>query len=128
MTRDDAIRQARLARILRWSEWDAALGKVKIMGTTFGIPMTEPTKKHEGYEDYMVRRLRETEQPDMVNSPPHYSQGSIECIDAMKAALGAEGFRAYCRGNVLKYVWRTGSKERSTGFRKGTLVSQPPDR
>ena len=58
----------------------------------------------------MVRRLRETEQPDMVNSPPHYSQGSIECIDAMKAALGAEGFSAYCRGNVLKYVWRTEAK------------------
>lgn len=47
-----------------------------------------------------------TNQPDMVNSPPHYGRGEIECIDAIRAALGPEGFADYCRGNVLKYVWR----------------------
>ena len=47
------------------------------MGTTFGIPMREPTKKHEGYENYMKRRLREEEQqPDMVNNPTHYTHGA----------------------------------------------------
>lgn len=30
MTRDDAIRQARLARILRWSEWNEQEGRVKL--------------------------------------------------------------------------------------------------
>lgn len=30
LTRDDAIRQARLARILRWSEWDEKEGRVKL--------------------------------------------------------------------------------------------------
>ena len=44
--------------------------------------------------------------PDMINSPPHYNQGEIECIDAIEAALGAEGFKAYCRGNAIKYLWR----------------------
>ena len=68
------------------------------MGTTFGIPMTEPTKKHEGYENYMKRRLRETEQQsDMVNNPTHYTHGAIECIDAIEAALGPEGFIAFLR-------------------------------
>lgn len=43
---------------------------------------------------------------DMVNSPPHYNQDSIECIDAIRAALGDEGFQAYCQGNALKYLWR----------------------
>lgn len=38
--------------------------------------------------------------------PSHYTQGSIECIDAIYSALGHEGFRAYCKGNVLKYIWR----------------------
>ena len=44
---------------------------------------------------------------DMVNHPPHYqSDSGIECIDAIHAALGREGFIAYCRGNAMKYVWR----------------------
>ena len=44
---------------------------------------------------------------DMVNHPPHYqSDNGIECIDAIRAALGKEGFIAYCRGNAMKYIWR----------------------
>lgn len=46
---------------------------------------------------------------DNVNKPSHYNQGSIETIDGIRAALG-EGFADYCRGNVLKYVWRCGLK------------------
>ena len=43
----------------------------------------------------------------MVNSPPHYqSTTGIECIEAIRAALGEEGFKAYCRGNAIKYIWR----------------------
>ena len=48
-----------------------------------------------------------TAKPDMVNHPPHYqSDNGIECIDAIRAALGREGFIAYCRGNSIKYLWR----------------------
>jgi hypothetical protein len=43
---------------------------------------------------------------DMVNSPPHYNQSGIECIEAIHAALGPDGFKAYCQGNALKYLWR----------------------
>ena len=43
---------------------------------------------------------------DMVNSPPHYNQSGIECIEAIYAALGPDGFKAYCQGNALKYLWR----------------------
>ena len=43
---------------------------------------------------------------DPVNSPEHYRQGDIECIDAIKAALTPEEFRGYIKGNVLKYIWR----------------------
>ena len=44
---------------------------------------------------------------DMVNHPPHYqSDNGIECIDAIRAALGSDGFIAYCRGSSMKYVWR----------------------
>lgn len=48
-----------------------------------------------------------TTKPDMVNHPPHYqSDNGIECIDAIRAALGRDGFIAYCRGNAIKYLWR----------------------
>ena len=43
---------------------------------------------------------------DTVNKPPHYRQGDIECIDAIKSALTEEEFRGYCKGNALKYIWR----------------------
>jgi len=52
-----------------------------------------------------------TMQPDLVNHPPHYQTAAgLECIDAIQAALGDAGFVAYCRGNVMKYAWRTGLK------------------
>lgn len=43
---------------------------------------------------------------DNINHPPHYRQGAVECIDAIEAALTPEEFAGYCKGNVLKYVWR----------------------
>jgi len=43
---------------------------------------------------------------DPVNHPPHYNQGSVECIDAIRAALTDEEWRGYCKGNALKYIWR----------------------
>lgn len=44
---------------------------------------------------------------DMVNHPSHYTQGGIECIDAIKAAtVGKNGIEAVCVANVIKYLWR----------------------
>lgn len=43
---------------------------------------------------------------DMVNNPPHYTQGGIECIDAMEAAYGTEAVIMFCMCNAFKYQWR----------------------
>ena len=43
---------------------------------------------------------------DNVNRPAHYTQGSVECIDAIKAALTPDEFAGFCKGNALKYIWR----------------------
>jgi hypothetical protein len=56
--------------------------------------------------------------PDNVNNPAHYNQGAVECIDAIESALGAEGFRAYCKGNALKYIWREEHKGGTESLRK----------
>lgn len=47
---------------------------------------------------------------DNVHNPAHYTTGGIETIDFIRAKLGPEGFRAYCLGNVLKYVSRHAHK------------------
>ena len=62
---------------------------------------------------------------DNVNHPEHYqSDNGIECIDAIRAALGHEGFIAYCRGNTIKYNWRSGSKNSHTeDLKKGAWYS-----
>jgi hypothetical protein len=43
---------------------------------------------------------------DVVNNPSHYNSGGIECIDAIAESMTDEGFKAYCKGNVQKYLWR----------------------
>ena len=50
---------------------------------------------------------RDTEQVevDTVNSPPHYNNGGMECIDYIRQQLGGE-FSSYCQGNVIKYLHR----------------------
>jgi hypothetical protein len=58
--------------------------------------------------------------PDNVNHPPHYNQGGIECIEAIKAALG-DGFVAYLRGNVIKYLWRCEHKGGIEDLRKAAF-------
>ena len=41
-----------------------------------------------------------------VGHPAHYTQGGIECIDAMEASMSAEEFRGYLKGCMFKYLWR----------------------
>lgn len=45
----------------------------------------------------------ETAEKDMVNSPAHYNQSSIECIDEMILVLGKQATADFCLGNVWKY-------------------------
>ena len=45
------------------------------------------------------------EEEDMVNSPPHYNQAGVECIEAIRAATD-EGYEYYLQGNIIKYLWR----------------------
>ncbi len=65
-----------------------------------------------GYKSWYLNGKQVTEEEvmgkktqDNVNSPSHYNQSGIECIDAIKASLG-DGYQDYCKGNVMKYLWR----------------------
>lgn len=59
--------------------------------------------------DPEVCKNAEAKEPDgdMVNHPSHYTQGGIECIDALKAAtVSKTGIEAVCTANAIKYLWR----------------------
>lgn len=44
---------------------------------------------------------------DNVNQPAHYTDGGIECIEALESALKHySGVSAFCAGNIIKYIWR----------------------
>ena len=43
---------------------------------------------------------------DAVQRPPHYNNGSIECITAIEASMSSLEFQGYCKGNCIKYLWR----------------------
>lgn len=36
----------------------------------------------------------------------YYNQGGMECIDAIRGCMSRIGFQDFCRGNVIKYLWR----------------------
>lgn len=47
---------------------------------------------------------------DNVKHPAHYTSGGVECIEAIEASMAADGFQDYCKGNIIKYIWRWRNK------------------
>jgi len=58
---------------------------------------------------------------DMVNHPSHYTQGGIECIEAIRASMSPEAFQGYCKGNVMKYIWRASLKNGVEDLKKAQV-------
>lgn len=63
--------------------------------------LTPETTLNDQYAE--IEKVRQ----DMVNHPNHYTQGKVECIDALESAtIGKSGIEAVCVANVIKYLWR----------------------
>lgn len=63
--------------------------------------------KLTAYENAEAKYCGKELNADMVNHPSHYTQGGIECIDALKAAtVSKTGIEAVCTANAIKYLWR----------------------
>ena len=56
-----------------------------------------------------------------VQHPSHYTHGGIECIEAIKASMTAGGFCDYCKGNIIKYIWRWRDKGGVEDLRKASV-------
>lgn len=52
-------------------------------------------------------RLAVDKTNDAVQHPSHYTQGKVECIEALESATaGLSGIEAVCTANAIKYLWR----------------------
>ena len=65
-----------------------------------------------------MKQPRQILRADPVNHPSHYTNGEVECIDAIQSALTEEEFRGYCKGNIIKYTWRERSKGSDEDLKK----------
>ena len=75
------------------------------------VTVSEWDKREDALAECDRLNAKERAQPqptaaDPVDAPEHYRQGEIECIDAVKAMLGSEGFAYWLRGNMVAYLWR----------------------
>lgn len=76
---------------------------------TSGDEEEKPKKTWDIYIEKHQEVFADKERPvltDNVNHPSHYTDGGIECIEAIEAQLTPEEYRGYLKGNVAKYVWR----------------------
>mgnify|MGYP001179766927 CR=1 FL=1 len=64
---------------------------------------------HPVYGD-QVTRLNES---DPVNSPDHYVEEGVECIDAMVHVFGQDEVEIYAKIAAFKYLWRGKKKHHS---------------
>ena len=57
---------------------------------------------------------------DVVNSPEHYTSGSVECINAMVETQGIEAVIGFCICNAFKYLWRHNLKNGIEDIKKAS--------
>ena len=83
--------------------------KLQHPGKTAGV-LAELTREHLG--DLVDGLYPKPSEPaeDVVNSPTHYNRKGVECIDAIEASMEPGEFRAYLKGNIIKYMWRCNYK------------------
>ena len=66
-----------------------------------------------------VEQFKKLLDDTMVNHPPHYTAGKVECIDALESAtVNLTGIEAVCTANAIKYLWRWKQKNGVEDLRK----------
>lgn len=94
-----------------WREANEQWVKEQVM-TDFPSPGTllrnlfgETEKTMQGQGMYSSNQLKDTNPPDMVNHPPHYTahESGVECIEIVR-------WMPFNVGNAVKYCWRAGKK------------------
>lgn len=93
-----------------WKDWWFQEKDLELAEDTVGAKVNDtPSSPHD----------------DPVNHPSHYNQSSIECIDAIEAAInGLDGFEGHCTGTSMKYIWRWKWKNGTEDIKKAIWFLQ----
>lgn len=84
----------------------------------FGCIWATPAKDTKAEQPVRIEYQRVAAH-DPVKRPVHYTQGKVECIDAIESAVGAlVGAEAFCTANAIKYLWRWKAKGGKEDLRK----------
>lgn len=67
-----------------------------------------------------MRRENKLSNNDNIESPKHYKlEGlNVESIEVIKSVLGQERFKAFCKGNTMKYLIRAEKKNGLEDYKK----------
>lgn len=89
--------------------------------TKYSVTLKAGRLMRQGYE---FKKLEEenalSKTDENIKSPKHYKlEGlNIESIDVIKATLGKEGFKSFCKGNIMKYLIRAEKKNGLEDYKK----------
>lgn len=74
----------------------------------------------KGIKLISIRRENKLNNNDNIKSPKHYQlEGlNVGSIEVIKSVLGKEGFKSFCKGNILKYLIRAEKKNGTEDYRK----------
>jgi hypothetical protein len=91
----------------------------KILSSYTGSKAVKHTGAGNSIKETLAEEYERSKKEDNVNHPSHYTQGSIECIDAIaEATKFLRGIEATDTGNILKYMWRWNNKNGLEDLRK----------
>ena len=85
--------------------WECPLQDA-VYGTCVGMKPDCYFSDDEIEQQYELLIANRKVENDPVNRPSHYTQGGIECLQAMEAAFGKEALANFCKCNAFKYIWR----------------------
>ena len=71
----------------------------------------------------MFETKEKASEEDVVKQPKHYMLDGlgVETIDVIRSVLGVDGFQAFCKGNVIKYMIRAEKKGHLEDYKKARV-------
>ena len=105
------------------SEWTEKRGSPVAMPEPYGYYKPKSFDLEQYFKG--LNQVTMADDKDMVNSPSHYTQGAIECIDAIEQVVkDLDGMEAMCTGNAIKYLWRWKHKNGVEDLKKAVWYLQ----
>lgn len=83
----------------------------------------EDYKKAAVYLNWIIEEKSESGETAVETNlrPNHYKQGGLQPIDMFRAKLTAKEFRGFCKGNIIKYVFRADYKNGLEDYKKAAV-------